>query len=80
MLKALQILAKRIALAGSVALLCACGQRGPLYLPSSPASAQRATLPETLTPDAVRTTMPAPAQPSAAPAPAPTLPAPRTLP
>jgi len=28
----------------------ACGQRGPLYLPTAPEAAQRATLPETLRP------------------------------
>ncbi|MDD2711664.1 MAG: lipoprotein [Simplicispira sp.] len=78
MLKALQILAKRIALATSVALLCACGQRGPLYLPSDPAATQRATLPQTLTPDTLRTTAPASA-PLSAPLSA-TPPASRTAP
>jgi len=29
-------------------LLGACGQKGPLYLPESPAAAGRATLPQTL--------------------------------
>jgi len=33
-----------------MACLGACGQRGPLYLPTAPAASQRATLPETLTP------------------------------
>ncbi|WP_333909025.1 LPS translocon maturation chaperone LptM [Xenophilus arseniciresistens] len=28
----------------------ACGQRGPLYLPTDPAAAQRATLPQTVLP------------------------------
>ncbi|MBE7940027.1 hypothetical protein IM725_05485 [Ramlibacter aquaticus] len=32
------------------ALLGACGQRGPLYIPSGEASAQRATLPQVLNP------------------------------
>ena len=51
MLKAFQILVRRFALVASVAvLLVACGQRGPLYLPQSPAAAQRATLPQTLLP------------------------------
>lgn len=34
-----------------MASLGACGQRGPLYLPTGPAASQRATLPETLTPN-----------------------------
>lgn len=50
MLRAPQILVSTIILAASVASLGACGQRGPLYLPTEPASAQRATLPQTLTP------------------------------
>lgn len=32
----------------SLALLAACGQRGPLYIPATPAAAQRATLPQTV--------------------------------
>jgi predicted small lipoprotein YifL len=32
------------------ALLAACGQKGPLYLPSGEAAAGRASLPETLAP------------------------------
>ncbi|WP_396440767.1 lipoprotein [Limnohabitans sp.] len=36
------------ALVGGAAVLSACGQRGPLVLPTSPASAGRATLPQTL--------------------------------
>lgn len=42
-----------------MASLGACGQRGPLYLPSGPAASQRATLPQTLTPGPTETT-PAP--------------------
>ncbi|MBP7452694.1 MAG: lipoprotein [Ottowia sp.] len=34
--------------AASVTLLTACGQRGPLYIPQTPAAAQRATLPQTV--------------------------------
>ncbi|MFM8610811.1 MAG: LPS translocon maturation chaperone LptM [Burkholderiaceae bacterium] len=34
----------------ALALLAGCGQKGPLVLPTDPAAAQRATLPETLTP------------------------------
>lgn len=43
-----------VALASTLALLAACGQRGPLYLPTDPAAAQRATLPETVLPDRLR--------------------------
>lgn len=32
----------------TVTLLAACGQRGPLYIPQTPAAAQRATLPQTV--------------------------------
>ncbi|WP_291942205.1 lipoprotein [Limnohabitans sp.] len=49
------------ALVGGAAVLSACGQRGPLVLPTTPASAGRATLPQTLNP--FRT--PAPAASSA---------------
>ena len=35
---------------GTAALLAACGQKGPLYLPTGEAAAARATLPQTLTP------------------------------
>lgn len=38
-----------LALAGVVAL-AACGQRGPLFLPTGEAAANRATLPQTLRP------------------------------
>jgi len=31
--------------------LVGCGQRGPLYLPKEPAAANRATLPQVLTPE-----------------------------
>ncbi len=50
----------RLALAaGMVLLLAACGQRGPLFLPSGEAAAGRATLPQILNPT----------QPASAPAP-----------
>jgi predicted small lipoprotein YifL len=39
----------RAAVAGTV-LLAACGQKGPLYLPTGEAAAARATLPQTLNP------------------------------
>lgn len=57
MLSRIQILVRLIALVGAGALagaLCGCGQRGPLYLPQDPAAAQRATLPQVLTPDSLR--------------------------
>ncbi|MBD9531790.1 MULTISPECIES: LPS translocon maturation chaperone LptM [Comamonas] len=50
MLRASQILIRTFVLAASTAALWGCGQRGPLYLPTDPAAAQRATLPETLNP------------------------------
>ncbi|TAL70241.1 MAG: hypothetical protein EPN79_06105 [Burkholderiaceae bacterium] len=60
--------AGRVALAASALLaLSACGQKGPLYLPTEPASAQRATLLQTLRPGRSleptpgTSTMPAPA-------------------
>jgi predicted small lipoprotein YifL len=45
----------RVVLAGAVvaaaaAVLAGCGQRGPLYLPTDPAAAGRATLPQVLLP------------------------------
>lgn len=48
------------------AALAGCGQKGPLYLPDTPAAAQRATLPQTIFGGATPT-RPAPA--STAPAP-----------
>ncbi|PWB17656.1 MULTISPECIES: lipoprotein [Comamonas] len=47
-----QIVCRTIVLATGAALLAACGQRGPLYLPTEPAAANRATLPQTLDPSA----------------------------
>ncbi|RYE42957.1 MAG: hypothetical protein EOP24_30440 [Hyphomicrobiales bacterium] len=66
MLRASQILVRTIALAASAAALAACGQSGPLFLPTEPAAAQRATLPQTLNP------VPSAPQP---PAPEPSVPA-----
>ncbi|WP_081474608.1 MULTISPECIES: LPS translocon maturation chaperone LptM [Acidovorax] len=68
MLKASQILVRTLVLAASAAALAGCGQRGPLHLPSGPAAAQRATLPQTLTPN-VGTSAPAEAPANAASAP-----------
>ncbi|MEZ2295839.1 lipoprotein [Variovorax sp. RCC_210] len=57
-----------VCLVAGAAGLVACGQRGPLYLPTDPAAAGRATLPQLITPDSLR---PSPSSSSdAAPAPA----------
>lgn len=64
-----------VALASTLALLAACGQRGPLYLPTDPAAAQRATLPETVLPDRLRERSGSTATTDGA-APAPAVPAP----
>lgn len=47
-----------------VAALAGCGQRGPLYLPTEPAAANRATLPQVLIPGTPTAPAPAP-QPGA---------------
>lgn len=58
---------RRLALAAAgVALLAACGQKGPLYLPTEPAAAGRASLPQTLAPST--SVAPATAPASAPPA------------
>ncbi|HWI84585.1 LPS translocon maturation chaperone LptM [Ramlibacter sp.] len=45
--------ARRLVLAAAVVgPLAACGQKGPLFLPTDPVAAQRATLPQTLRPAA----------------------------
>lgn len=79
MLRASQILVRALVLAAVAAAASACGQRGPLYLPTEPAAAQRATLPQTLVPflkqDSSESTPPAaPAAPASTPA-SPALPA-----
>jgi predicted small lipoprotein YifL len=48
MLRSIQILVSTIVLGVCAVSLSACGQQGPLYLPTEPAAAKRATLPETL--------------------------------
>lgn len=61
---------------GTAGLVAACGQRGALYLPTDPAAAGRATLPELMTPDSLRSSSsssssqaaPAPAAAASAPA------------
>jgi predicted small lipoprotein YifL len=65
--------------AGAVGLV-ACGQRGPLFLPTDPAAAGRATLPQLITPDSLRPSSsseaaPAPAAAASAPASAASAPA-----
>ena len=53
MLKVAQILGaahSRAALMVTAVLLAACGQKGPLYLPTGEAAASRASLPQTLNP------------------------------
>ena len=63
-----RVVAGRVALAAPALLaLSACGQKGPLYLPTEPAAAQRATLLQTLRPG--RSIQTAPGT-STAPAPA----------
>jgi len=76
MLQTKQILVRVIALVGFAAIaggfaaaLSGCGQPGPLYLPTEPAAARRATLPEILIPG-MRSdgAAPTPAAPASAPA------------
>jgi len=70
MLKANQILVRSIALAAcaaSLAALSACGQKGPLYLPTDPAAQGRATLPETLGISSKPSTTATPADPTKPP-------------
>jgi predicted small lipoprotein YifL len=50
MLNVRQILVSATSLALIGVALTACGQRGPLYLPTTPAAKARATLPELLAP------------------------------
>ncbi|WP_311732852.1 lipoprotein [Variovorax sp. KBW07] len=60
-----------VCLAVGAAGLAACGQKGALYLPDDPAAAQRATLPQLLTPGGLKatpSTEAAPAPASSAPA------------
>ncbi|RZI75271.1 MAG: hypothetical protein EOP80_09225 [Variovorax sp.] len=50
MLKVRQILVSALGLVVAGVALSACGQRGPLYLPTEPAAANRATLPDLVRP------------------------------
>ncbi|MBM3387340.1 MAG: hypothetical protein FJY36_06710 [Betaproteobacteria bacterium] len=64
MLRVLKILVIAQALAGGVAMLSGCGQKGALVLPNTPESQGRATLTQTLNP----WHKPNPSTPPAAPA------------
>ncbi len=56
---------------GTAGLVAACGQRGALYLPTDPAAAGRATLPQLMTPDSLRSSSsPSSSSSQSAPAPA----------
>ena len=73
MLKAFQILASRRACAVSVlalVTLAACGQRGPLFMPSDVPASTRATLVQTLRPGGVLQLQPAAPMPMPSPVPA----------
>ena len=60
----------RIAVAALAAtLLGACGQKGPLFIPHTPAAAQRATLPQTVFGGSAPPAAPASRAPAAAPPP-----------
>ncbi|OIN91366.1 MAG: hypothetical protein AUJ20_11100 [Comamonadaceae bacterium CG1_02_60_18] len=48
-----QILGRVFVLGACTVTVAGCGQAGALYLPTSPAAANRATLPESLLPDAL---------------------------
>jgi predicted small lipoprotein YifL len=63
MLRMRQILVSAGILAVGAVVLTGCGQKGALFIPTEPAAAQRATLPQTLRPG-----MPKPAAPVAIPA------------
>ena len=56
--------ARALAATAALAAVVGCGQRGPLYLPTEPAAANRATLPQILNP-AGTSTAPTPPAPSA---------------
>lgn len=68
------LLARLIVTALAAAALNACGQKGPLFIPSTPAAAQRATLPQTVFGGTAAPAAPASATPAAVPPPLPNLP------
>lgn len=61
-----RILAVGLALPVFAGMLAGCGQKGPLYIPSTPPAAQRATLPQTVFGQPTRPAS-APAVPASAP-------------
>ncbi|MDM0038209.1 lipoprotein [Variovorax sp. J22G21] len=67
MLKVHQILVSALGLAALGVGLAGCGQRGPLYLPTEPAAANRATLPDLIRPGSPAPAETAPAATSSAP-------------
>ncbi|PIT74098.1 lipoprotein [Limnohabitans sp. G3-2] len=71
MLKVLKILVTAHALVGGAAMLSACGQKGALFLPSTPESLGRATLPQTLKMWPAPTESVPPAQPAPGASPGP---------
>lgn len=48
MLQPLRILATALALLVFAGMLAGCGQKGPLFIPSTSSAAERATLPQTI--------------------------------
>jgi predicted small lipoprotein YifL len=68
MLKVRQILVSVLGLCVLGVALGGCGQKGPLYLPTDPAAANRATLPTVLKAPFSRTDGSTPARTSPAPA------------
>ena len=56
--------------AAMVGALAACGQRGPLYLPTDAAAKNRATLPQTATPQLPGSAAPTPSATPVTPTPA----------
>lgn len=67
MLRMFQILVRVFLLVGGVVGATACGQKGGLVIPTEPAAAQRASLPQSLRPGAT----PAPARTASAALPTP---------
>ncbi|MDP4622079.1 MAG: lipoprotein [Hydrogenophaga sp.] len=68
MLKLIKILVTAHVLVGGAAMLTACGQTGPLFLPDTPMAKGRATLPQALNPWHNQTSTSQAAPPSTAPA------------
>jgi predicted small lipoprotein YifL len=70
MLNVRQILVSAVGLCALGVGLAGCGLKGPLYLPTDPAAANRATLPGLLTPSVGSGAASPDADPAAAPVPA----------